>query len=169
VNAKEIIMKPSTIAKTLTIAAVTAFALGIAPRAKADDRGCSEAALKGTFAYTSTGFIVAAPIPSLVGPSAEVGRQYFDGKGGVTFAFNSSTNGDIGPGTATGRYTVNEEDCTGTFTEVLPMTETSPTFTAHYSFVIDKSGVGFQAICQDTGVVVTRIGRRQFPRDDWRR
>jgi hypothetical protein len=53
-------MRPSTIAKTLTIAAVTALALGIAPRAKADDRGCSEATLKGTFAYTSTGYIVAA-------------------------------------------------------------------------------------------------------------
>jgi hypothetical protein len=154
VNAKEIIMKPSTIAKTLTIAAVTAFALGIAPRAKADDRGCSEAALKGTFAYTSTGFIVAAPIPSLVGPSAEVGRQYFDGKGGVTFAFNSSQNGSIGPGTGTGTYTVNDDDCTGTFTEA------SDGFTSHFSFAIDKSGEEFQAICQDTGVVVTRIGRR---------
>ena len=32
-------MKPSAIAKTLAIAAVTAFALGIAPRAKADDGG----------------------------------------------------------------------------------------------------------------------------------
>ena len=161
-------MKPSTIAKTLTIAAVTAFALGIAPRAKADDRGCSEATLKGVFAYTSTGFIVAAPIPALVGPSAEVGTQIFDGKGGVSFAFNSSTNGNVGPGKATGTYKVND-DCTGTFTEVLPMTETTPTFTAHYSFVIDKNGDGFQAICQDTGVVVTRIGRRQFPEDDWRR
>jgi hypothetical protein len=153
-NAKETIMKPSTIAKTLTIAAVTALVLGIGPRAKADGRRCSEANLRGTFAYTSTGFIVAAPIPALVGPSAEVGAQYFDGKGGVTFTFNSSQNGNIGPGTATGTYTVNDDDCTGTFTEATPM------FTAHFSFVIDESGGGFQAICQDTGVVVTRIGRR---------
>jgi hypothetical protein len=147
-------MKPSTIAKTLTIAAVTALVLGIGPRAKANDKRCSEATLRGTFAYTSTGFIVAAPIPALVGPSAEVGTQYFDGKGGVTFTFNSSQNGDIGPGTATGTYTVNDDDCTGTFTEATPM------FTAHFSFAIDRSGGEFQAICQDTGVVVTRIGRR---------
>jgi hypothetical protein len=159
VNAKEIIMKPSTIAKTLTIAAVTAFALGIAPRAKADDRGCSEATLKGVFAYTSTGFIVAAPIPALVGPQAEVGTQYFDGKGGITFSFKSSQNGAIGPGTATGKYKV-EDDCTGTFTEA------TPGFTAHYSFTIDKSTDHLQAICQDTGVVVTRTGLRQFPGDD---
>ena len=75
-----------------------------------------------------------------MGPSAEVGTQIFDGKGGVSFAFNSSTNGNVGPGKATGTYKVND-DCTGTFTEVLPMTETTPTFTAHYSFVIDKNGV----------------------------
>ena len=147
-------MNPSTIAKTLTIAAVTALVLAIVPKAKADDKRCSEATLKGAFVYTSTGFIVAAPIPALVGPSAEVGTLYFDGKGGVTFAFNSSQNGSIGPGTGTGTYTVNDDDCTGTFTE------TSDGFTAHFSFAIDKSGEEFRAICQDTGVVVTRIGRR---------
>jgi hypothetical protein len=153
-NAKETIMKSSTIAKTLTIAAVTALVLGMGPRAKADGKRCSEANLRGTFAYTSTGFIVAAPIPAIVGPSAEVGTQYFDGKGGVTFTFNSSKNGSIGPGTGTGTYTVNDDDCTGTFTEA------SDGFTSHFSFAIDKSGEEFQAICQDTGVVVTRIGRR---------
>jgi hypothetical protein len=152
------IMKPSTIAKTLTMATITALVLGIGAKAKADNKGCSEASIKGAFAYTSTGFIVAAPIPALVGPQAEVGTQYFDGKGGITFTFNSSQNGAIGPGTARGTYTV-EEDCTGTFTEATPM------FTAHYSFVIDKSEDHLQAICQDTGVAVTRTGRRQFPGD----
>ena len=46
-------MKLSSIAKTLTIAAVATLVLGIAPTAKAD---CSDATLKGHhFAYTSTG------------------------------------------------------------------------------------------------------------------
>ena len=140
----------STIASTFAIAAL---ALGIAHTANAEDKRCSEATLQGTFVYTSTGVILAAPIPSFVGPIAEVGTQYFDGKGGVTFTFNSSQNGAIGPGTATGGYMVND-DCTGTFTEATPM------FTSHFSFVIDKRGEEFQAICQDTGVVATRIGRR---------
>jgi hypothetical protein len=147
-------MKPSTIAKTLTIATVTALVLGIGPKAKADDKGCSEATLKGTFAYTSTGFVLVANIPALVGPGAEVGTQYFDGKGGITFTFNSSQNGNIGSETTTGTYTVND-DCTGTFTEV-----ENPMFTANFAFVIDKRGDEFQAICQDSGVVDTRIGRR---------
>jgi len=155
-------MKPSTIARTLTIAAVSALTLGMAS-ANAEDKGCSEATLKGTFAYTSTGFIVADAPPSFIGPSAEVGTQTFDGKGNVTFTFNASTNGSIGPGTSTGTYKVNE-DCTGTFMEPL-----GGGFTAHYSFVTDDNLNGFQAICQDTGVVVTRFGRRQFPGNDWRR
>jgi hypothetical protein len=47
-------------------------------------------------------------------------------------------------------------------------------FTSHYSFVIDNvstfvidsSGIEFQAICQDTGVVVTRVGRTLYPGRD---
>jgi hypothetical protein len=161
-NTKEMTMKHSTIVRTLTIAAVTALTLGIASTANAEDKGCSEATLKGTFAYTSTGFIIADAPPSLIGPSAEVGTQTFDGRGNVTFTFNASQNCNTGPGTATGIYKVND-DCTGTFTEALPG------FIAHYSFVTDDNLNGFQAICQDVGVVVSRIGRRQFPGIDWRR
>jgi len=66
-----------------------------------------------------------------------VGTQTFDGKGSVTFTFNASQNGAVGPGTATGTYTVND-DCTGTFME------TSDGFTSHFSFVIDKSRMNFK-------------------------
>ena len=47
-NAKDRIVKRNTAAKTFAIAAVTALALGIAPTAKADNKGCSNATLKGT-------------------------------------------------------------------------------------------------------------------------
>jgi hypothetical protein len=158
-NAKEMIMNSSIIAKTLTIAAVASVVLSFSPKAKAN---CSEATLKGHhFAYTTTGFIVAdAPTP-LIGPNAEVGIQYFDDKGNVSFTFNASTNGSVGPATGTGTYTVND-DCTGKFTE------TSEGFTAHFSFVLDSDGTQLQAICQDSGVVVTRTARRQFLERDRR-
>jgi hypothetical protein len=42
-NAKEIIMKRSTIAKTFAIGAVAALALGLEPLAKAEARTCSNA------------------------------------------------------------------------------------------------------------------------------
>jgi hypothetical protein len=159
-NAKERIMKLSIIAKALTIAAGGAFVLGITPAAKAD---CSDATLASHhFAYTSTGALVAAPIPPVAwGPYAEVGVQHFNGNGSVTFTFSASQNGNIGPGTATGTYSVND-DCTGEFTE------TGGGITSHFNFVIDADGTGFQAICQDSGAVITRIGRRQFVERDWR-
>ena len=144
----------STIAKAFAVAAITTLAFGIASTANAQDKHCSLGTLQGTFAYTSTGFIVAAPFPSIIGPYAEVGTETFDGRGGVTFTFNASTNGSPGPGTATGSYTVNE-DCTGTFTEA------TPGFTSNFSFVIDQNSSGFQAICQDSGAVITRAGRKQ--------
>jgi len=151
-------MNSSIIARTLTIAAVAALVLGFSPKAKAN---CSEATLKGHhFAYTSTGSAVAAPIPpSSWGPYVEVGVQYFDGNGNITFTYNMSQNGNIGPGTATGTYKVND-DCTGKFTE------TSEGSTSHFSFVIDSDGTQFQAICQDPGIVITQTARRQFLRDD---
>jgi hypothetical protein len=153
---KEKIMKRSTIARTFTIAAVTALALGILPTAKAQvNRGCSNATLQGTFAYTVTGSFVAAPAP--LGPYAEAGAQTFDGVGGTTAAGMSNTNGNVSPSTGTGSYTVNS-DCTGTFT-----LQIAPGITAHYFFVISDSGAEYQAVCLDPVAVITRMGRRLYP------
>jgi hypothetical protein len=159
-NEKGITVKRNTIAKTFTIAAFTAFALFTGPAAKAADKGCSLASLTGTFAYTVTGALVAAPAP--IGPYGEVGTQTFDGKGGVTVAGMSSINGNIGPVSSAGTYIVNT-DCTGTF--ILPI---APGVAAHYFFALSDSGAGFQAVCLDSVAVITRTGRRQFPVGDWR-
>jgi hypothetical protein len=71
-----------TTARTFAIAVAAALALSIAPKAQADDKGCSNETLQGTFAYTTTGFIVAPP--PIAGPFASVGLQTFDGKGVTT-------------------------------------------------------------------------------------
>ncbi len=71
-------MKRSTIAKTFTMAAVTALALCISPIANADDKGCSNATLRGTYAQTGTGVITAPP--DQAGPFANVGTIVFDGR-----------------------------------------------------------------------------------------
>jgi hypothetical protein len=155
-NVKEMIMKRNTIAKAFTIAAVAALALGMAPNAKAQhDKGCSNATLQGTFAYTVTGSLVAAPAP--LGPYAEVGAQTFDGRGGTSAAGMSSTNGNIMPATSAGAYTVNS-DCTGTFT-----LQIAPGITAHYFFVIVDDWGGYQAVCTDPVAVITRIARKLYP------
>jgi hypothetical protein len=156
IETKETTMKSSTIAKTFTIAAVTALALGIAPTAKADDKGCSNATLRGTFAHRASGFVTAPPV--MAGPFAGVGTDTFDGKGGITGTATLSINGNIVPVTETGTYKVNP-DCTGTYT--------IPGVTTLF-FVITDSGNEIQGICIDPGVVLTHIFRRQYPAGDWR-
>ncbi|MBV9768870.1 MAG: hypothetical protein JOZ32_04805 [Bryobacterales bacterium] len=154
-NTKEMIMNRSTIAKNFAIAAVTVLVLGIAPTAKADNKGCSNATLRGTYAYTSTGTITSPP--DLAGPVAEVGTQTFDGKGSTTAT--ATLNDTPQPLMITGTYTVNS-DCTGTFTlqVVSPFQATIDVF-----FVLDNGGDEFQAIETNPGFVITRIGRRLFP------
>ena len=151
-------MKRSFFAKTFAIAAAAALALSLAPTAKADDKGCSNAILRGTFAYTSTGSI--ATPPAIAGPFVEVGTQAFDGNGGTTAAAMSSQNGNISPLTVTGTYTVNP-DCTGTMTLQVTFPGV-PTFPVDVYFVVDDGGDEFQAIETDPGLVITRIGRRLF-------
>jgi hypothetical protein len=158
-NPKEKTTISGAMAKAFTIAAVTAFALGVAPAAKAHDKSCSNATLKGTFAHTSTGFITAPA--ALAGPLAHVAIDNFDGSGGFTSTGVVSQNGNIVTVTETGTYTVNP-DCTGTYTSQL-----SPQgITAHVFFVIDDSENEFQLIETDPGTVLTGVSRRQFSVDD---
>jgi len=166
ISTQETIMRQSSITKTFTIAAVAVVALGLAPAAKGDDKGCSSASLAGTFSRRDTGTILMAPVAAGVGPIAVVGTFTFDGSGNVTGATVSSQNGNIVRGTQTGTYTVNP-DCTGTITVQPPGGHA-----AHYSFVMDDSENGFQYICTDSGpisIVYTGTARRQFPLTDWRR
>jgi hypothetical protein len=150
-------MKRSNTTKTFAMAAVAALALAIAPTAKAQvNKGCNNATLLGTFAYTVTGSFVAAPAPTL-GPYGEVGAQTFDGNGGTAAAGMSNTNGTAAPATSMGTYTVNS-DCTGTF-----MLQIAPGIVAHYFFVIANDGSQYQAVCLDAVGVFTRIGTRLYP------
>src|SRR5579863_3121335 len=154
-------MKRSTIAKTFAIAAAAALAVAIAPTANAADKGCSNASITGTFAYTTTGSVV-KPGGAPVGPEVEVGTQTFDGNGGTSgSAMLVDATGVLHQLTFTGTYTVNP-DCTGTFALlVAPFGATVRRF-----FVIDDNLNGFQAIA--LGAPITGIGRRQFPLGDWR-
>jgi hypothetical protein len=156
-NAKKMMMKRSTIAKTFAIVAVSTLALCIAPTAQADDKGCSNATLQGTYAYTSTGTITSPP--DLAGPIAEVGAETFDGKGGTAATATLSSDGTILQLTITGTYLVNP-DCTGTMTlqVVSPFQATIDVF-----FVVDNGGDEFQGMETDSGFVITRVARRLYP------
>jgi hypothetical protein len=161
-KAKQMIMMRSTVAKTFAIAAVAALVLGLAPTAKADNKGCSNATLKGTFVDSASGFSTSPP--AMAGPLGGVLTETFDGKGAMTAAGTLSLNGMIVPVTETATYSVNP-DCTGTYTA-----EASPLgTTAHYFFVILDNGNEFKWICTDPGVVLSGVARKQFAAaGDWR-
>ena len=154
-NAKEMIMTRNTIAKSFTIAAVTALALSVAPTANAEDKGCSNASVIGTFAVTTTGYSVHAPDP--VGPAfAQVSMLTFGAAGVIANVGMSNSNGTVGQANNTGTFTVNP-DCTGTFTL------SGAKGPATWFFVISDNWNEIRAICVDPFAVLTKIGRRIYP------
>jgi hypothetical protein len=153
-------MKRSIIAKTFTIAALTVLAVAVAPTANAGDRGCTNASIKGTFAFEATGSHFPPTGASLLDV---VFAQTFDGSGGLTSIGLQSDNGKILQLTQTGTYTVNP-DCTGTYTVLV-----SPLgFTVHFFFVIADSGNELVVISADPNTVLAGHARRLFPAGDWR-
>jgi hypothetical protein len=145
------IMKRSTIAKTFVAAAVTALAMGIAPAAKAQNRGCSNLTLRGAYADKDTGFITGA------GQFAGVNIETFDGRGGLTGNGFSSVDGAISSGTFSGTYTVNP-DCTGTYT-----VQFSGIPPIHAFFVIDEAANELQVVITDPGNTITCVAKKLFP------
>ena len=152
-------MKRTIAPTTLIVVFAAVFVLGVLPRAQADEhRGCSEASLKGSFGFTSTGTLLALPPPS-AGPFAEIGRQTFDGNGNTDATATLSANGNIKRVTVQGTYEVNP-DCTGSMRLVVfPFNST-----VDLDFVIDDDGAELRAIVTGTGSVESRVYRKQFSR-----
>jgi hypothetical protein len=158
---KENIMHLNLTAKSWTLKAFAVLALGMAPAAMADSKGCSNATIKGTFAETDSGFITAPP--TMAGPFAGVLTVTYDGNGNMTTSGMGSINGNIIASSSKGTYTVNS-DCTGTYTVTIQPLG----ITAHAYFVIADSGNEIRIVVTDPGLAVTCIARRQFPAGDWR-
>ena len=148
------ISAPTILASVFVIVLI----LGTVSRAQAaEGGGCSNASLRGSFGFTSTGTLLALP-PPLAGPFAEVGRQTFDGKGNTDATATASANGNIARLTLQGTYVVNP-DCTGSMT--LFVFELGGSFNA--DFVIDDDGEELRVVLTDPGVVESRVYRKQFP------
>ena len=120
-------------------------------------KACSDATLRGSFGYTSTGTLLDSYVPPpFAGPFGEVGRQTFDGKGHTSATATTSSNGNIAKVTIEGTYTVNP-DCTGSMTlNVSPFDST-----VHADFVIDDNGAELRAIGTDSGLIETRVYHKQ--------
>jgi hypothetical protein len=149
-------MKRSIAATTLVLLFATAVCLGIVPSAQASEhRECSNATLRGSFGFTSTGTLITTP-PPFAGPYAEVGRQTFDGNGNTAATANISANGNIVALTLQGTYTV-DPDCTGSMTLAVSPLD----ITVNLYFVIDDNGEQLRTIHTDPGVVESGVFSKQ--------
>src|SRR5580658_35586 len=118
----------------------------------ADNRGCSVASLKGTYAILRTG------VNNVVGgPIASIGIQPYNGDGTIGLTrLTRSNNGDIqdwtyAPRSVDASYTV-DADCTGSL------------FTADgtktNNLVVLDGGKRFFSLSEATGTIVTEEGTR---------
>ena len=153
-------MKRTIATTSLAIIFATVFVPGIVRSAQAgENKGCSNATLQGSFGFTSVGNLIDPNVypPPFAGPYAEVGRQTFDGKGTTSGTATLSANGNPQAVTITGTYVVNP-DCTGTMTlYVSPFNSYG-----HADFVIDDDGAEIRLIFTDSGLVESRIYKKQF-------
>lgn len=153
--------------RKITMAAIAVLGLVIPPAAKAADKGCSNATLKGTFTHMGFGF--QTPSATTSTPFGGLGTQFFDGNGGVTGETIGSNNGTIFGGSFKGTYTVNS-DCTGIITVQRPNGTIAKTY---FVLIWTNTDTGttlseFQFFSMDAGIVEPGIARRQFPVGDVR-
>ena len=93
------------------MALIASGVAAVASPASAADQ-CSLATMKGSYLYAQDGIILGTS-PDKNKPFAQVGREYFDGKGGMTGMYSGNFNGAIVRGSYKGTYKINP-NCSGT-------------------------------------------------------
>ena len=127
----------------------------LATAVSAEER-CSNASLVGSYAFQVDGANISAPLPGGPGPFAAVGRNTYDGKGGMQGTIVISSNGVIINATYAGTYSVNA-DCTGVKSATLNVGAT-----VDFSFVIDDDLREIRMIVSDPGFAVSGSARKLF-------
>jgi hypothetical protein len=146
-----------TMSSRFRIAAVSATLLisSLATGVSAEER-CNNASLRGSYAFSVDGTNISAPLPGGPGPFAAVGKNTYDGKGGMQGTIVISSNGVIIDATYTGTYSVNA-DCTGAKSATLNVGAT-----VDFSFVIDDDRREIRMIVADPGFAVSGSARKLF-------
>jgi hypothetical protein len=139
---------------SLTLVAVSALAA-----ADREDRGCSNATLKGDYGFILTGTSATGPPPALLQQIIGVGMVHFDGAGNFTQTDNihGSITGFTAPDRpGRGTYSV-KEDCTGVSTLLI---EGQPPVERRF-VVVDKGRELRTAVMSPATTMVTATARKQ--------
>jgi hypothetical protein len=139
----------------------TVGALALIGTARADDaetrHSCSNATLKGTYAFSEISWSISAT--DLPTPVARAGMGTFDGNGNMTGVETINSNGVVVAAneTATATYSINT-DCTGTV-----VFHRADGGSSHHNIYVSPSGNQFYRIATDPGNVdastTTRVAR----------
>jgi len=145
---------------TLRIAALSAalFASSLAT-ANAEER-CTNASLTGGYAFRVDGATVTVFLPGGPGPFAAVGKNTYDGEGGMQGAIVISASGVIVRANYVGTYAVHS-DCTGVKSAVFTDGPLQGA-TVDFDFAIDDDGREIRMIVSDPGFAVSGSARKLF-------
>ena len=130
------------------------LALAASSTLTAHASGCSNATIKGTYAFTIHGQILLPDGSNLVVDG--LAKQIFDGNGKLTQLDAVAINGNVAPGwrPGTGTYSVSP-NCTGALTIVI---ENMPDL--HVQFIVAQSGNKIHQVVIDPGFATTSEGER---------
>jgi hypothetical protein len=141
--------------KRLLCLAVTVLALAlITSPIQAAASSCSNATIRGTYAFTLRGQILLPDGSSIVLDG--LAKQTFDGRGNFTQVDAVAENGVLAPGwrPGSGTYSVNP-NCTGT--QTISVTGLPD---VHLQFIISQSGNKIRQVVTDPGLATTAEGER---------
>ena len=115
---------------------------------------CSNATIKGTYAFTLRGQILLPDGSSIIVDG--LAKQTFDGRGNFTQVDAVAENGVVAPGwrPGLGTYSV-DADCTGSQTISVPGLPD-----LHLQFIISQSGNKIRQVVTDPGLATTAEGER---------
>jgi hypothetical protein len=146
-------MRISILKRMITLPLALLSTIAVVSAIPAHAHSCSNDSLKGNYAFTIHGQILAGPAAGLVDGIA---LSTFDGQGNMTQVDWVSHNGVVAqqrrPGTAT--YNVNA-DCTGSMTLA---NAGSPLL--HLAFIVDTRAKAIHTVVTDPGTAVTSDGTR---------
>lgn len=120
---------------------------------------CSNATLRGSYSFTSQGWVPNGPPQSPLVPFATANRMSLDGNGGIVNDTTVSRNGQIIRNTGKGTYSIGK-NCKGKMTFDAPP---GLPFNLEFDVIVTHKGEGFDSINTNGGGVVTSEGKRIHP------
>jgi len=130
------------------------FTLAVFSTLSAHATACSNASIRGSYAFTIHGTIFLPNGSTLLIDG--IAKETFDGEGGETQVDAVATNGNLTPGwrAGAGTYSVNA-DCTGTQTISVPGLPD-----LHLQIIVAQSGNTIHQVVIDPGIATTAEGER---------